>query len=404
MNETDFKKQLAVLTAGMFCMSASYNMMAPFLPVYLTQLGISPTDLPLWTGIIFSVTFFVGAVMAPVWGRFSDLFGRKTMCLRSMACVSISYLLAAAVNDPYQLLAARVINGFANGYMPAAMALLTSAAPDKRMGEALGFFLTGQLLGHICGPVFGGIVSHFWGIRASMIMGAVILLAMTVLIFIFVKSYAPVQKTVRRIEDAPVCFSRVWRKPVLLEMLFCTFSFQCVILMMQSGMAVHLADLSGEREAVELKTGIILGLGGAAGALSSAFWGRRGQMHGYFCTMAITLFFSGTAMFFQGLTNSVWIFGFLQFVEGLFLMGTMPSLNAVIAEHCAPEFRGRMFGMNAMMQQSGNMTGPLVTAMLLSWAGSAWIFMTGGLILMVLSLHTVINHEGKFFHISYHHL
>jgi hypothetical protein len=57
-----------------------------------------------------------------------------------------------------------------------------------------------------------------------------------------------------------------------------------------------------------------------------------------------------------------------------------------------------------MMQQSGNMTGPLVTAMLLSWAGSAWIFMTGGLILMVLSLHTVINHEGKFFHISYHHL
>lgn len=127
-------------------------------------------------------------------------------------------------------------------------------------------------------------------------------------------------------------------------------------------------------------------------------------MHGYFCTMAITLFFSGTAMFFQGLTNSVWIFGFLQFVEGLFLMGTMPSLNAVIAEHCAPEFRGRMFGMNAMMQQSGNMTGPLVTAMLLSWAGSAWIFMTGGLILMVLSLHTVINHEGKFFHISYHHL
>jgi hypothetical protein len=32
--------------------------------------------------------------------------------------------------------------------------------------------------------------------------------------------------------------------------------------MMQSGMAVHLADLSGEREAVELKTGIILGLGG----------------------------------------------------------------------------------------------------------------------------------------------
>lgn len=78
--------------------------------------------------------------MAPVWGRFSDLFGRKTMCLRSMACVSISYLLAAAVNDPYQLLAARVINGFANGYMPAAMALLTSAAPDKRMGEALGFF------------------------------------------------------------------------------------------------------------------------------------------------------------------------------------------------------------------------------------------------------------------------
>lgn len=402
MDEAGFQRQMVVLTAGMFCMSASYNMMAPFLPVYLMQLGVSQEGLPLWTGVVFSVTYFVGAVMAPIWGRFSDLWGRKTMCLRAMACVSLSYLLAAAVNDPYQLLAARIVNGFANGYMPAAMALLTSSAPGKKMGSALGFFLTGQLLGHICGPVFGGIVSHFWGIRASMVSGAVILLMMTVLIFWFVQSSGAASSPARS-EGSQVSFGRVWHQPVLLEMLFCTFAFQCVILMMQSGMAVHLTDLSGGQDAVELKTGVILGLGGAAGAVSSAFWGRRGQTHGYFSTMAVTLFFSGLAMCLQGLSSSVWVFGFLQFAGGLFLMGTMPSLNAVLAEHCPSEFRGRMFGMSAMMQQSGSMIGPLLTALLMARAGSAWIFLTGGLILILLALHTVMRHSEKFSHSLYRH-
>ena len=84
-------------------------------------------------------------------------------------------------------------------------------------------------------------------------------------------------------------------------------------------------------------------------------------------------------------------------------MGTMPSLNAVLAEHCPSEFRGRMFGMSAMMQQSGSMIGPLLTALLMARAGSAWIFLTGGLILILLALHTVMRHSEKFSHSLYRH-
>ena len=66
----NWKLCLAVLTCNVLFMSSSYTMIIPFLPVYLTkELGVIPADIHLWSGIIFSASFIVSSVMAPIWGR-----------------------------------------------------------------------------------------------------------------------------------------------------------------------------------------------------------------------------------------------------------------------------------------------------------------------------------------------
>ena len=63
-----WKLNLYVLWVCVFFCCASYTMCVPFLPVYLLQhLGVAQSDVNEWTGLIYSVTFFTAAVMAPYW-------------------------------------------------------------------------------------------------------------------------------------------------------------------------------------------------------------------------------------------------------------------------------------------------------------------------------------------------
>ena len=75
-------------------MSASYTMLIPFLPMYLiNELGVTSDNVNMWSGIIFSVTFIVSAVMAPIWGKLSDKKGRKPMAVRAGVGLAITYFI-----------------------------------------------------------------------------------------------------------------------------------------------------------------------------------------------------------------------------------------------------------------------------------------------------------------------
>lgn len=62
----NWKLCLAILTCNVVFMSSSYTMLIPFLPMYLTRdLGVDPASVNIWSGIVFSSTFLISAVMAP---------------------------------------------------------------------------------------------------------------------------------------------------------------------------------------------------------------------------------------------------------------------------------------------------------------------------------------------------
>ena len=67
-----FKRNVIVLIISMFLVSAGYTMVIPFLPLYLSELGVPEEQLTLWTGLVFSSCFFVAALMGPIWGKLAD--------------------------------------------------------------------------------------------------------------------------------------------------------------------------------------------------------------------------------------------------------------------------------------------------------------------------------------------
>ena len=94
MIAVNWKFCLAILTCNVVFMSSSYTMLIPFLPMYLTrELGVDAASVNIWSGVVFSSTFLISAIMAPIWGRMADRRGKRLMAIRASLLLSISYFL-----------------------------------------------------------------------------------------------------------------------------------------------------------------------------------------------------------------------------------------------------------------------------------------------------------------------
>ncbi|MGQ0438160.1 aromatic acid exporter family protein, partial [Bacillus sp. B-TM1] len=58
-----------------------------------------------WSGLAFGVTFLMGAIVSPIWGKLGDIHGRKLMLIRASLGMAIIMTLMGFVTDVYQLVA-----------------------------------------------------------------------------------------------------------------------------------------------------------------------------------------------------------------------------------------------------------------------------------------------------------
>lgn len=379
----------------MFFLSSVYTMLVPFLPLYLIELGVAEDELNWWSGIVFSACFFVAAIMGPIWGKLADAKGKKRMAVRAAIFIGLSYLLAGLVQNEWQLLGMRILQGFANGYMPAAMAIVSGSVPPKKLGVTLGIFQAALVVGGICGPLMGGVIAHWFGMRASFFVGGSIVWAVALAVIFFVHERAPekLKKEEKTSIGADLAYAFGNRR--LRELLFFYFVLQSAILMIQPVTSLYVGELQGSMEGVAMTAGIIMSCGGLAGALTTPLWGKFGQRRGYYRAMAFTFTGAGLLMAGQAVPDSVWGFGLFQFAVGCFIVGINPSLNAAMVE-CTPDsFRGRVFGISNTAQQMGNMFGPLAAGALATAVSIKAVFLTGGVALFLTGLRIWTEWHGK---------
>ncbi|MBP2633128.1 MAG: major facilitator superfamily 1 [Firmicutes bacterium] len=381
----NWRINLWVLAISVVLTAASYTMIIPFLPVYLLELGVSEQDVAMWSGAVFSISFLVGAIMAPIWGKFADKNGKRLMAIRAGLGLAIVYFLGGIVTGPVELLGVRILQGFANGFLPASLAIVSSSAPKEQLGFSLGIIQTGQIIGAVLGPLIGGSLAHVFGMRASFFVAAVCLLLVTLIVVFLVKE--PDQVEDRHagssiFED----IKRAAKNSLLVEMMGLTLLIQVAMMILQPVITLYIAKLQGDMEGAVLTSGIIFSLGGIAGAVSTPLWGRYGQSRGYFKAMAYAFGGAGIFNFLQFFPETVTGFGALQFLVGAFIVGVNPSISATIVNCTDPSFRGRVFGFATTAYQIGAMIGPLLGGAIAASMGIQYVFIFTGLLLFSISL------------------
>lgn len=413
-----------IITISMTVLAICYTMIVPFLPIYLLELGVQDDEVALWSGLVFGITFLIAGIMAPIWGKIADNKGKKMMALRAGFAIAVSYIIIAFVTDQWQLLLGRAFQGFANGFYPAAMTMVSLSVDEKRVGRALGIFQVGLILGNVIGPFLGGAVESLVGMRPVFLISGVAVFVATLAVWAFVKEpqMAPVEgvdRTKAYTKDLPANanhqtvsqhdhhvvpseeerqelkydkehtsiwddFKLVRNNPVLIRLLWIYFFMQCAILMLQPILALYVGHMQGTMEGAAIISGTILSIGGLAGALTTNIWVRIGEKQGYFNTISYCMVGSGVVLLLQSLPVGVWWFGVLQILVGCFIVGINPSLSAAVTMNTEPTFRGRMFGMTTTAQQFGSMVGPMFASMVSTWLGYPYVFGLAGALLLYL--------------------
>lgn len=381
----NWRRNLWTLTAAVILSSSSYTMVIPFLPLYLLELGVSADSITMWSGVIFSVSFLIGGIMAPYWGRLADRTGKKRMVLRAGFSLAAVYLLGAFVTSPLQLFFMRVLQGFANGFVPASLAIVAASVPKDRMGFSLGLVQTGILMGGIFGPLIGGSLSHLFGMRLSFIIAAAAIFFGTFGVKLLVVETVNTAKTGTEsiIDD----FKAAIHNRRLLKMLALLFLVQVATVMLQPLLTLYIAELVGKIEGAGLTAGMVYSLAGIAGAFAAPLWGRVGQRKGFY--LILTIAFTGAGIFNLGqyFVSDVYTFAMLQFMFGLFVVGVYPAINTIAVSSCDKGFQGRVFGLTTTANQMGSMAGPLIGAAISSYVGIRPVFLFTGMLLLMVGVY-----------------
>ena len=374
------------LTLTSVFMSASYTMLVPFLPMYLIEeLGVAQADVNIWSGIIFSTTFLISAIMAPIWGALADKKSHKAMAVRAAVCLAISYVWGGFVQTPWELFAMRAFQGFSAGLWPACLAIMTSTAPRDKMGWCLGLMQGGMTAGGVFGPLIGGLLAEFFGMRASFYFAGAALGLIALGLILFIKGGE--QKKIQAAADKKKNDGgslKLLKVPVIQRMLFAAGVVQLAVMLVQPVLPLYIAELQGSMDNIVMVSGIVFSVVGISGVFAAPIWGRLGTNIGYRWALYVALFGGGVFGIIQAIPGDITPFVIWRFVGGIFFAGIFPAINALLAENTLPNERGRVYGLSYAAQQIGSVCGPIFGGLMATYWTNSIVVMAHGFVMILL--------------------
>lgn len=381
---------LTILVASAFLMDMSFTMITPFLPVYLSsELGAKASEVDMWSGAVFAVTFFVSGLLGPVWGVLADRKSRKLMVLRASIGLTISYALCGIVQTPMQLFAARFFQGLCAGLYPALLALLAASIPARKTGLSMGLMQGGMTVGAVVGPFVGGVLADYFGMRESFFVASIALGLISLLIGFCIKEKPrTVKVTSRNWFDWSVL-----RQPAIFKMLIACAVIHASLFSAQPILPLYIAQLQGSMDNIMMLSGTIFSVCAISIMIASPILGAAGQKFGFLKVLSCSLFFAGLLISAQVLGRTPFEFGVWRFIAGFAIAGLIPLVNSIISTECPPDKKGEVFGFNFLTGHAGMALGPFAAGALSGWFGYQAVIVASGLILFPLIAY--LNYGGK---------
>jgi len=144
---------LSGLMLAMFLASLDQTIVA-------TSLSTMAQELNGWTLMSWVVSAYLVAstITTPIYGRLSDIYGRRLVLLASIGLFVGASVLCALSQTMPQLIAARILQGLGGGGLRSvSQAAIADVVPPRERGRYQGYLSSVMAISMVLGPVLGGV-------------------------------------------------------------------------------------------------------------------------------------------------------------------------------------------------------------------------------------------------------
>jgi len=154
---------LAILGSTILITMYGETMLLPAIGDIIKEFDISYST----SSWILTAYLISGAVMTPIAGKLSDIYGRKKMVLIIFIIYIIGIAIGGISNNIYMLILARVIQGIGISMFPIAFGIIRDQFPVSKIAIGVGIFSSMFAAGSVVGMAIGGTIIKNFGWQAT---------------------------------------------------------------------------------------------------------------------------------------------------------------------------------------------------------------------------------------------
>jgi MFS transporter, DHA1 family, multidrug resistance protein len=377
-----WRRNLYIIWASQFLAMMGMNLVVPFLPFYIRELGVTDSEaVANWSGLVYAGPFFLSFFFTPLWGILGDKYGRKAMTVRAIFGLAISQVLIGFSPTVEMLLIFRMAQGVLSGFIASALALVSSTTPREKSGYAIGLLQTASSSGTVIGPLIGGSLADFFGYRPLFFIVAGICAISGIVVVKFVQD-----STDRRISSVSLHsiidnYRYALRSKPIRVALSVIFISQAAILMIQPIFSLYVDSLEINKEYLATIAGAIFSTTGLCMVISAPWWGKRNDAKSYKKNLTLAIIGAAAAYAAQGFVTQAYQLIFFRALQGLFMGGMLPTLYSYVTKNTVAERRGGIIGIASSFNVLAAMIGPPLGGYIAANVGLRQnFFITGGIL------------------------
>lgn len=387
-----WKKNLFVLSIAVFIAGIAFSEIMPFLSLYINTLGnFSHQQLNFWSGIVYSGTFIVSAVVSPWWGKLADKKGRKPMILRAGIGMSVVIACMGLIQNVWQLLLLRMLQGVFAGFISNSNALVATETPKTNSGQALGTIASATTAGTLLGPLVGGALTSIFSYRITfMITGGLLLLcSILVLFFIHEDDFKPV--TAKKLDKASGVIKSLRSPHLIFGLLLTTLIIQAANNSINPIVSLYVRQLLNGHGNVVFISGVIAALPGIATFLVASRFGALGDKIGTHKIIVAGFIAASIFFFLTAFVRNTVELGIFRFLVGFSDACLFPQVQTMLTKNSPAAVTGRIFSWNQSAMYIGNIVGPLLGSFVSGMFNYSMVFIVTTVIVLINLLLFRIN-------------
>jgi len=377
-------RAFAVLWFGQFSAVAGLTVVVPLLPFYLAGLGVPEQDVAVWTGLSLAAPAITQMMVAPLWGKVADRYGRKAMVVRAHAGLALAVGLMMLADTPGEFVAYRLLQGACGGVVGATATFASSLAPVRRRGRVLGGLFAAISAGSLLGPLLGSLLAVEFGYGALFGSVAALLAVSSLLALALLREPTTRDHSATaRAADAPplrAVVGQLVRTTQSRRLLLAGLAGQAAVYALAVVFAPRVAQLTGSIAAATVWVGALQAVTWAAALAGAPWWGYRNERHRPHFGFALAAVGCALAVTLQAVPTAPEALLPLRGVQGFCFAALAPAVLLVVSQLVSAQGRGTCVGFTQGVLDFGQVIGPLLGVLSAVLLPPPWAFTAIGLL------------------------